>query len=49
MKEFGVLQPLWDAWKDAPFDEEMDADYFKKVLAHQIAEIEEETENYQRS
>ena len=43
-KDFGVLQPLWDAWKDAPFDEEMDADYFKKVLAHQIEEIEEETE-----
>ena len=41
---FGVLQPLWDAWKDAPFDKEMDADYFKKVLAHQVEELEDETE-----
>lgn len=43
-KDFGVLQPLWDAWSLASFEKEMDADYFKKVLLHQINEIEEETE-----
>jgi len=44
VKEFGVLQPLWDAWKEAEFSGDMDADYFKKVLIHQVKEIEEETE-----
>ena len=44
VKEFGVLQPLWDAWSDASFEKEMDAEYFKKVLLYQIKEIEEETE-----
>jgi len=45
MKEpFGVLQPLWDAWNEASFDETMDGEYFKKVLKHQIEEIELETE-----
>jgi len=41
---FGVLQPLWDAWKEAEFSGDMDADYFKKVLVHQVKEIEEEIE-----
>ena len=42
--DFGVLQPLWDAWKDADFDETMDADYYKQVLWHQVWEIDQETE-----
>tara|TARA_Y100001951_G_scaffold99169_1_gene100816 strand:+ start:804 stop:1190 length:387 start_codon:yes stop_codon:yes gene_type:complete len=41
---FGVLQPLWDAWNEASFDETMDGEYFKRVLKHQIEEIELETE-----
>ena len=41
---FGVLQPLWDAWKEAEFSGDMDAEYFKKVLIHQVKEIEEEVE-----
>ena len=43
-KDFGVLQPLWDAWKDAEFDDTMDADYYKEVLWHQVWEIGQETE-----
>jgi hypothetical protein len=43
-KDFGVLQPLWDAWARASFDEDMDADYFKKVLWHQVWEIDNESE-----
>jgi len=43
-KDFGVLQPLWNAWREAEFEDCMDADYFKDVLKHQIKEIESETE-----
>ena len=43
-KDVGVLQPLWDAWKDAEFDDTMDADYYKEVLWHQVWEIGQETE-----
>ena len=42
--DFGVLQPLWDAWAHASFDKEMDAEYFRKVLEHQIEEIKMENE-----
>jgi epoxyqueuosine reductase QueG len=41
---FGVLQPLWDAWKDADFDDTMDAEYYKKVLWHQVWELDQESE-----
>ena len=44
IKDFGVLQPLWDAWKDADFDETMDAEYYRKVLWHQVWELDQETE-----
>ena len=43
-KDFGVLQPLWDAWKDAEFDDTMDAEYYKQVLWHQVWELDQETE-----
>ena len=43
-KDFGGLQPLWDAWKDAKFDDTMDAEYYKQVLWHQVWELDQETE-----